>query len=188
MVRISTCLLFLFASIIGYAQIDVEQVKLEPDAVFSTNEIIGIECVQADGETWIGYRRILPDVPRIPNNTLLAGGSVAEARMMALENNTELVEINYYRVLDPVGIVYAMGQVNYPGPVLIPLDREYRLSQVVSAAGGVAARGSDRVSLKRLVDGVQMQQTVLLSESTGDENSDPVVQDGDAIAVLEDCI
>lgn len=79
--------------------------------------------------------------------------------------------------------VSVIGQVNRPGR--IPLDTtNTRLSEVIAAAGGIAATGADTAVLSGLRDGKEFQQevdlTVFLKNRASD---DPVLAPGDVVFV-----
>lgn len=75
--------------------------------------------------------------------------------------------------------VVVLGEVARPG--LLPIDRSYRLSEIVARAGGISPTGVDTVSLTR-ESGEQIQVT-LQDMATGGPSKDPMVQDGDRIFV-----
>jgi len=75
--------------------------------------------------------------------------------------------------------VTVLGQVDHPG--LVPIDRNYRVSEVLAKVGGVAADGAVYVIL-RPMSGAERQLTVK-DLATGDLNEDPYVSPGDKIYV-----
>ena len=75
--------------------------------------------------------------------------------------------------------VVVLGQVGTPG--LLPIDRNYRLSEVVARVGGISPGGSETVVLTRQ-DGTQMKVT-LEQMATGGASGDPYVAAGDKIFV-----
>lgn len=75
--------------------------------------------------------------------------------------------------------VVVLGEVSRPG--LLPIDRSYRLSEIIARAGGISAAGLDTVSLTR-ESGEQLQVT-LKDMATGGPSADPVVRAGDRIYV-----
>lgn len=75
--------------------------------------------------------------------------------------------------------VVVLGEVARPG--LLPIDRNYRLSEIVARAGGITQLGVDTVSLTRET-GEQMQVS-LQDMATGGPDKDPVVAAGDRIFV-----
>ena len=75
--------------------------------------------------------------------------------------------------------VVVLGEVAQPG--LQPIDRDYRLSEIVARAGGITASGVDTVSLTR-ESGEQLQVS-LQDMATGGLDKDPMVAPGDRIFV-----
>lgn len=75
--------------------------------------------------------------------------------------------------------VTVLGQVGSPG--LIPLDRAYRLSEVLARVGARFAGGAEAVILTR-ADGTQ-QKLQMAALATGTLDQDPVVLAGDKIYV-----
>lgn len=75
--------------------------------------------------------------------------------------------------------VTLLGAIGSPG--LQPVDREYRLSEVVARAGGLRGDGADYVTLTRL-DGTQKNYPFEKLASGGPED-DPMVRPGDKIYV-----
>ena len=75
--------------------------------------------------------------------------------------------------------VVVLGQVGTPG--LLPIDRNYRLSEVIARVGGIAADGSDTVVLTK-ENGEQLSVS-LEQMATGGPNADPYVAAGDKIFV-----
>ena len=69
-----------------------------------------------------------------------------------------------------------LGAVGSPG--LIPVDRPYRLSEILARVGGVRENGADHVVL-RSKDGERSY--AIKDLATGDLNLDPYVQPGDKI-------
>ncbi|QZD95090.1 SLBB domain-containing protein [Qipengyuania gelatinilytica] len=75
--------------------------------------------------------------------------------------------------------VVVLGQVGTPG--LLPIDRNYRLSEVIARVGGIGPNGSESVTLTR-VNGEQLNVT-LEQMATGGDAADPYVAAGDKIFV-----
>ena len=75
--------------------------------------------------------------------------------------------------------VVVLGQVGSPG--LLPIDRNYRLSEVIARVGGIGANGSETVTLTR-ASGEQLNVT-LQQMATGGNSMDPYVAAGDKIFV-----
>ncbi len=75
--------------------------------------------------------------------------------------------------------VVVLGQVGSPG--LLPIDRNYRLSEVIARVGGIGANGSETVVLTR-ASGEKLNVT-LEDMATGGDDQDPYVAAGDKIFV-----
>jgi polysaccharide export outer membrane protein len=75
--------------------------------------------------------------------------------------------------------VTVLGAVGAPG--LIPVERPYRLSEILARVGGVRADGADYVVL-RSPKGPERNLAVK-ALATGDETTDPYVQPGDKIFI-----
>lgn len=72
-----------------------------------------------------------------------------------------------------------LGEVSTPG--IIPLDRSYRLSEIVARAGGIKGVGADTVTLTT-ADG-QSRDYQLSALATAAGSADPVVGAGDKVFV-----
>jgi polysaccharide export outer membrane protein len=72
-----------------------------------------------------------------------------------------------------------LGEVSAPG--LVPLDRDYHLSEVVARAGGVKGLGVDRIRLTRASG--ETQDYSLRAMATSGGAADPVVAAGDKVYV-----
>jgi polysaccharide export outer membrane protein len=75
--------------------------------------------------------------------------------------------------------VTVLGSVGSPG--LIPIERPYRLSEILARVGGVRGDGSDHVVLRSAKGPERTLQVKDLA--TGDETTDPYVQPGDKIYI-----
>lgn len=75
--------------------------------------------------------------------------------------------------------VVVLGQVGTPG--LLPIDRNYRLSEVIARVGGISPGGSETVILTRQ-NGSQVEVT-LEQMATGGAAMDPFVAAGDKVFV-----
>jgi polysaccharide biosynthesis/export protein len=73
--------------------------------------------------------------------------------------------------------VTVLGFVGTPG--LVPVDRPYRLSEIMARVGGVRDGGADYVTL-RTADG-KTKDVTIQDLATGDVDLDPYVQPGDKI-------
>lgn len=77
--------------------------------------------------------------------------------------------------------VTVLGAVASPG--LVPVDRAYRLSEILARVGGTRAGGADHVALRR-ASGEEMKLDIA-ALAMGDNDGDPEVQPGDKIYVPE---
>ncbi|MES2294225.1 MAG: SLBB domain-containing protein [Pseudomonadota bacterium] len=73
--------------------------------------------------------------------------------------------------------VTVLGAVGSPG--LVPVERPYRLSEILARVGGVRENGADYVILRSTKGPERTLQVKDLA--TGDESTDPYVQPGDKI-------
>lgn len=82
---------------------------------------------------------------------------------------------------------YVHGQVNRPGPVIIPPEETMTLSQVISAAGSTTRLASDTIRVTRTSeDGKKQVFELDFDEILEDpEAKDITIQDGDSIYVPE---
>lgn len=74
--------------------------------------------------------------------------------------------------------VVVLGQVGTPG--LVPIDRNYRLSEIIARVGGIGANGSETVTLTRAA-GEQIKVTI--EQMATAAGMDPYVAAGDKIFV-----
>ena len=75
--------------------------------------------------------------------------------------------------------ITVLGEVATPG--LVPIDRSYRLSEIIARVGGTRGTASDDVTLSRV--GGETLTLNLRDVATGSEAQDPVVNPGDRIYV-----
>jgi polysaccharide export outer membrane protein len=75
--------------------------------------------------------------------------------------------------------VTVLGQVGSPG--VVPIDRAYRLSEIIARAGGVSNVSIDTITVTSL-DG-QPRDYQLSAIATGGPAADPLISDGDKIFV-----
>ncbi len=75
--------------------------------------------------------------------------------------------------------VTALGALGSPG--LLPLDRQYRLSEIVARAGGRTSAGADYVVLTR--ENGDSQQHKIADIATGIGDKDPLVRNGDKVYI-----
>ncbi|MGE9295401.1 MAG: polysaccharide biosynthesis/export family protein [Puniceicoccales bacterium] len=82
---------------------------------------------------------------------------------------------------------YVHGQVNRPGPVIIPPEETMTLTQVISAAGSQTRLASDKIQVTRTdPDGRKRVITVYFDDILDDPQAkDIVIEDGDSIFVFE---
>lgn len=73
--------------------------------------------------------------------------------------------------------VTVLGAVGSPG--LVPVDRVYRLSEIIARVGGIRETGADYVVLRRS-NGPEQRLSVK-ALATGDTSQDPVIAPGDKI-------
>jgi polysaccharide export outer membrane protein len=77
--------------------------------------------------------------------------------------------------------VVVLGSVTTPG--LVPIDRPYRLSEIIARAGGIRQGGADYVELKPTTG--PEKDIPVATLATGAADSDPFVAAGDKIYVPE---
>lgn len=75
--------------------------------------------------------------------------------------------------------VVVLGEVQAPG--LVPIDRAYRLSEIIARVGGLKGEATDRVTLRRETG--EEQSLSISAIATGGNAEDPVVAPGDKIFV-----
>jgi polysaccharide export outer membrane protein len=78
--------------------------------------------------------------------------------------------------------VYVTGEVAHPG--VYPLLGSYQLLDILSAAGGVTALGSNEVSITHRND-PKHPQILRLNHATPDGDSNPVMTPGDTVHVFQ---
>jgi len=132
--------------------------------------------VQTDGSI------LLPLVGRLPadgRTPLQLGEDVAKAlRAGGYYARPEVsVEIASYASR----YVTVLGEVGNPG--LVPIDRAYRVSEIVARVGGVKPTGSDVVTLSRA--GGEQLELSMRTLATGGAAQDPLVNAGDKLFVAQ---
>lgn len=75
--------------------------------------------------------------------------------------------------------VTVLGEVANPG--IVPVDKAYRVSEIIARVGGLKDSGSDTIALRRET-GEDIKLS-LQSIATGDSSGDPIVNPGDKIFV-----
>jgi polysaccharide export outer membrane protein len=137
---------------------------------FNTHARIG-----SDGVVLLPYIGALQTLKRSP-------GQLADDIRVALEKGGFFA--NPVVRVDVVGVVSrfvtVLGSVATPG--LMPLDREYHLSEIVARAGGRSAAGADYLVLTH-EDGKSENYKIEDLATTGGGSKDPVVINGDKIYV-----
>lgn len=124
-------------------------------------------------------------------NTNLGGMSIKQANnhITDLYNRDYLVnpQISLELMSYTEQRVYVHGQVNTPGPVVIPPEENMTLSQVISAAGSMTRLASDKIQLTRTdADGKKTVTFHYFDDILEDPASnDVVLKSGDSIFVSE---
>lgn len=77
--------------------------------------------------------------------------------------------------------ITVLGEVATPG--LVPIDRAYRLSEIIARVGGLRPSASDDIILNRAGDGGESMTLNVRDVATGNASQDPVVNPGDRIYV-----
>jgi polysaccharide biosynthesis/export protein len=77
--------------------------------------------------------------------------------------------------------ITVLGEVATPG--LVPIDRAYRLSEIIARVGGLRPNASDDIILNRAGDGGESMTLNVRDVATGNASQDPVVNPGDRIYV-----
>ena len=77
--------------------------------------------------------------------------------------------------------VVVLGEVATPG--LVPIDRSYRVSEILARVGGASPAASDTLSLRR-EDGTDIELDIR-KIATGGNEADPYVQPGDKLYVAK---
>ncbi len=130
--------------------------------------------VQTDGSVQLPY---LNAVPAANKTVLDFQGDIARLLREGGYYNNPAVSVIVASYASRYVVV--LGEVARPG--LLPVDRNYRLSEIVARAGGIAPTGVDTVSLTRET-GEQIEVT-LQDMATGGPDKDPMVEAGDRIFV-----
>jgi polysaccharide biosynthesis/export protein len=147
---------------------DVLQVDILGRSDFSTKAIIG-----TDGKIQLP---LLGPTPAADRTVLQLRGEIARALQLGGFFTKPIVEVQVVSYASRY--VTVLGAVGTPG--LIPVDRPYRLSEILARVGGVKEIGADYAVL-RTKEGEKNYSVKELA--TGDSNSDPYVQPGDKIFV-----
>lgn len=145
---------------------DVVQVEVLGRTDFTTKAKIG-----ADGKIQLP---LLGAVPASDRTVLQFRDQVRDALQKGGFFNRPIVDVQVVSYASRY--VTVLGAVGSPG--LIPVDRPYRLSEIIARVGGVRENGADHVVL-RTKSGERNYAVKDLA--TGDESHDPYVQPGDKI-------
>jgi polysaccharide export outer membrane protein len=148
---------------------DTIEVSVLGRSDFNTRARIG-----SDGKVLLPYIGAVPAAEK-------GAGQLAEEIRAALQRGDFFSQPSVR--VDVVAVtsryVTVLGSVGTPG--LLPLDRQYRLSEILARVGGRADGGSDHLVLTRK-DG-QSQQYSLADLATGAGDKDPLVMSGDKIYI-----
>jgi polysaccharide export outer membrane protein len=145
---------------------DILQVDVLGRTDFSTKTKVG-----TDGKIQLP---LLGAIPASDRTVLQLRDDIRDALQKAGFFNKPIVEVQVVSYASRY--VTVLGAVGTPG--LIPVDRPYRLSEILARVGGVKDSGSDHVVL-RTKDGER--NYAIKDLATGDGNLDPYVQPGDKI-------
>jgi len=145
---------------------DVVQVDVLGRTDFSTKAKIG-----ADGKIQLP---LLGAVPASDRTVLQFRDQIRDALQKGGFFNRPIVDVQVVSYASRY--VTVLGAVGSPG--LIPVDRPYRLSEIIARVGGVRESGADHVVL-RTKSGER--NYAMKDLATGDESHDPYVQPGDKI-------
>lgn len=132
--------------------------------------------VQADGTVLLPYA----DSVRAADRTALQLGQDV-ARKLAASGYYVKPQVIVDVVSYSSRYVTVLGAVASPG--LVPVDRAYRLSEILARVGGTRVGGADHVTLTRA--GGEEMKLPFAALATGGPQEDPVVQPGDKIFVPE---
>jgi polysaccharide export outer membrane protein len=145
---------------------DVVQVEVLGRTDFTTRTKIG-----ADGKIQLP---LLGAIPAADRTVLQFRDQVRDALQKGGFFNHPIVDVQVASYASRY--VTVLGAVGSPG--LIPVDRPYRLSEIIARVGGVRESGADHVVLR--TKSGERNYTVK-DLATGDDSHDPYVQPGDKI-------
>ena len=145
---------------------DVVQVEVLGRTDFTTKTKIGV-----DGKIQLP---LLGAVPAADRTVLQLRAQITDALQKAGFFNRPIVEVQVASYASRY--VTVLGAVGSPG--LIPVDRPYRLSEIIARVGGVRESGADHVVLRSKAG---ERNYAIKDLATGDESHDPYVQPGDKI-------
>ncbi|PZQ58322.1 MAG: polysaccharide transporter, partial [Phenylobacterium zucineum] len=136
------------------------------------NDFGGRTRVQADGTIQLPFIGKIPAVDRTTSE-------VSEAIRKALQTG------GYFA--DPVVTIEVVGYASryitvlgaFGSPGLVPINRPYRLSEILARVGGVREGGADHIIVRSLDGG---EKKIFIRDlATGDLTQDPYVQAGDKL-------
>lgn len=145
---------------------DVVQVEVLGRTDFTTKAKIG-----ADGKIQLP---LLGAVPASDRTVLQFREQIRDALQKGGFFNRPIVDVQVVSYASRY--VTVLGAVGSPG--LIPVDRPYRLSEIIARVGGVKENGADHVVLRSKIG---ERNYAIKDLATGDESHDPYVQPGDKI-------
>jgi polysaccharide export outer membrane protein len=143
-------------------------------SVIGRSDFTARVAVQEDGTIQLPFVGTVPAVGR----TVLELRDELRGRLMRggyLENPAVNVAVASFASR----FVTVLGQVNQPG--VVPIDRAYRLSEIVARAGGVSSQAADAITLTR-PDG-SSRAVSLRAIATAGPGEDPEVGSGDKVFV-----
>jgi polysaccharide export outer membrane protein len=148
---------------------DTIEVSVLGRSDFNTRARVG-----SDGKVLLPYIGAVPAADK-------GAGQLAEEIRAALQRGGFFAQPSVR--VDVVAVtsryVTVLGSVGTPG--LLPLDRQYRLSEILARVGGRSDGGSDHLVLTRK-DGQSLQFN-LADLATGAGDKDPIVMSGDKIYI-----
>jgi polysaccharide export outer membrane protein len=130
--------------------------------------------IMRDGSIELPYIGALPAADRTPKQF---GREVEKALVSGgyFEKPIVSVEVMTYASR----YVTVLGYVAHPG--LVPIDRNYRVSEVLAKAGGATPEGADYVDVRPMKGAAK--HLVIRDLATGDLSQDPFVSPGDKLFV-----
>lgn len=148
---------------------DVVEIEVLGRADFRTRARIG-----ADGKIQLPF---LGDVEASNRTSRELGEQVARALEAGGYFSRPVMRVEIVGYASRYAVV--LGAVGSPG--LVPINRAYRLSEIIARVGGVRADGADHIIIRPEV-GPERRITVR-AMATGDSTEDPYVAPGDKIYV-----
>jgi len=145
---------------------DVVQVEVLGRTDFTTKTKIG-----ADGKIQLP---LLGAIPASDRSVLQLREQIRDALQKGGFFNRPIVDVQVVSYASRY--VTVLGAVGSPG--LIPVDRPYRLSEIIARVGGVRENGADHVVLRSKTG---ERNYAIKDLATGGEGLDPYVQPGDKI-------